>query len=53
MFGRAGGFGASLDLAALDGHNGFRIDGVNAGDWSGESVAAAGDVNGDGFDDTS
>ena len=44
-------FGASLDLASLDGTNGFRLDGVDAGDWSGYSVSDAGDVNGDGFDD--
>ena len=51
MFGRASGFGASLDLAALDGTNGFRLDGVDAYDRSGNSVASAGDVNGDGFAD--
>src|SRR6056297_345204 len=51
VFGSSGGFGASLDLSALDGSNGFRIDGVDAGDSSGLSVSGAGDVNGDGFDD--
>ena len=51
VFGRAGGFGASLDLASLDGGNGFRLDGIDAGDGSGSSVAGAGDVNGDGFGD--
>ena len=50
MFGTAAGFDASLDLAALDGANGFRVDGVNP-DYIGSSVAGAGDVNGDGFDD--
>ena len=30
---------------------GFRLDGVDPGDESGVSVASAGDVNGDGFDD--
>ena len=34
-----------------DGTNGFRLDGIDAGDFSGGSVASAGDVNGDGFDD--
>ena len=42
---------ASLNLSALNGTNGFRLDGINAVDFSGESVASAGDVNGDGFDD--
>ena len=54
VFGRdaaVGGFAAILDLSALDGSNGFRIDGVVAGDNSGTSVSAAGDVNGDGVDD--
>jgi hypothetical protein len=51
VFGRASGFGASFDLATLDGANGFRLDGVNRYDESGTSVAGAGDVNGDGFDD--
>jgi FG-GAP repeat len=31
--------------------NGFRIDGIAAGDYSGLSVSSAGDVNGDGIDD--
>ncbi|WP_301750354.1 tandem-95 repeat protein [uncultured Erythrobacter sp.] len=51
VFGMASGFGASLDLANLNGANGFRVDGINAGDQSGFSVSAAGDVNGDGLDD--
>jgi hypothetical protein len=46
-----GGFGATIDLGSLDGTTGFRIDGEAAGDLSGRSVASAGDVNGDGFDD--
>ena len=40
-----------LDLATLDGTTGFRLDGIDADDWSGRSVSSAGDVNGDGFDD--
>ncbi|PXW89873.1 FG-GAP repeat protein [Nitrosomonas sp. Nm84] len=41
----------SINLSSLDGSNGFRLDGVAAGDLSGSSVSNAGDVNGDGFDD--
>ena len=51
VFGKASGFAANLDLSSLDGHNGFTIRGVVAGDRSGFSVASAGDVNGDGFAD--
>ena len=42
---------ASMGLDALDGSNGFAITGIDGCDWSGRSVSAAGDVNGDGFDD--
>ena len=41
----------NFNLSALDGHNGFEITGEAAGDRTGYSVASAGDVNGDGFDD--
>ena len=51
VFGKPGGFAANLDLANLNGANGFRLTGVAAGDRSGTSVASAGDVNGDGYDD--
>jgi hypothetical protein len=55
VFGKAGAtFGATVNLATLNGVNGFRISGKDAGDsgeYAGESVSAAGDVNGDGFDD--
>ena len=40
-----------LDLGALDGTNGFILNGIDAGDQSGISVSSAGDVNGDGYDD--
>ena len=40
-----------LDLSALDGTNGFTLTGIDALDQSGWSVSAAGDVNGDGYDD--
>ncbi len=51
VFGKAAGFGANLNLSTLDGTNGFRIDGEANFDLSGSSVASAGDVNNDGFDD--
>ena len=51
VFGSDSGFGAALDLSALNGTNGFVINGVDASDFSGRSVSAAGDVNGDGIDD--
>lgn len=51
LFGRSSGFPANLNLATLDGSNGFKIAGAAAFDISGSSVSGAGDVNGDGFDD--
>ena len=51
MFGQASGFAANIDLSALDGTTGFKLSGVAANDYSGISVASAGDVNGDGFAD--
>ena len=51
VFGKASGFAANIDLSTLDGTTGFKLSGVAAGDFSGFSVATAGDVNGDGFAD--
>ncbi len=51
VFGKATGFAANLDLATLNGTNGFKLKGAGAEDYAGKSVASAGDVNGDGFDD--
>jgi hypothetical protein len=51
VFGKAGGFSASLNLSTLDGTTGFRLQGEAEYDFSGRSVSGAGDVNGDGFDD--
>ena len=52
VFGRntaqTGPFPVSLNLSALDGTNGFRLNGVAADDRSGRAVSSAGDVNGDG-----
>ena len=51
VFGRSGGFAADLNLSELNGVNGFTLIGMAEYDRSGMSVSAAGDVNGDGFDD--
>jgi hypothetical protein len=51
LFGKSTGFASAISLSSLNGSNGFRIDGINVGDFSGFSVSSAGDVNGDGFDD--
>ncbi|MEO1792582.1 MAG: hypothetical protein AAFR25_10205 [Cyanobacteria bacterium J06629_19] len=44
-------FPAQIDLADLDGNNGFTINEVNEGDGSGSAVSSLGDINGDGIDD--
>ncbi len=52
VFGRiGGGFPHPLSLSSLNGSNGFRLDGIDAHDFSGRSVSAAGDINGDGVAD--
>ncbi len=51
VFGRTSGFGATLELAELDGSNGFLLAGVGTSNATGWSVGGAGDVNGDGIDD--
>jgi len=50
VFGKAAGWAASLAVTALDGTNGFRLDGVNVDDWTGGG-GAMGDINGDGLED--
>ena len=47
----ADSFPAQLPLSSLDGTTGFVINGIDAGDAAGKSVAIIGDVNGDGVDD--
>jgi hypothetical protein len=47
LFGQKAGFGAAVDLTALDGTNGF----VVAGTLIGSGFGGAGDVNGDGLRD--
>jgi hypothetical protein len=51
IFGRRSGFPPILNVSTLDGTTGFAINGVANTDLSGISVAGAGDVNDDGFDD--
>ena len=57
VYGKAGGIGSDFDLSTLNGTNGFLINGpLNANDpvpnaYFGKSIASAGDINGDGFDD--
>ena len=40
-----------INLASLNGTNGFKLDGENLGDLSGCSGNIMGDINGDGYDD--
>ena len=52
VFGKASGtYSASLELSSLNGTNGFVINGIDANDYSGNSVSSAGDINNDGYDD--
>jgi hypothetical protein len=51
VFGSDQPWDPTLAVSALDGSNGFRIDGVNDADTLGQSVSGAGDINGDGIDD--
>ncbi|NKI36205.1 choice-of-anchor D domain-containing protein [Wenzhouxiangella sp. XN79A] len=55
VFGRdtaaQGDFSSPLALAGLSGSDGFRIDGEASYSFSGNRLAGAGDVNGDGIDD--
>ena len=46
-----GAFAGNIDVATLDGTNGFKMPAINAYDYAGSSVTNAGDINGDGIDD--
>ncbi len=50
IFGRTG-FRPDIELADIDGRNGFRMNGLRGGDYTGISAMLAGDLNGDGFED--
>jgi hypothetical protein len=51
LFGKAGGFNASIDAGSLNGKTGFRMEGRAGNERLGIRVSSAGDMNGDGFDD--
>jgi hypothetical protein len=51
IFGKTGSWASPLNLTALNGTMGFKIDGEVAYDASGRFVSSAGDVNGDGITD--
>ncbi|MEM1081207.1 MAG: hypothetical protein AAGH65_06455, partial [Pseudomonadota bacterium] len=51
LFGSDTGLPSPFELSTLNGSNGFVLNGEAVDDRSGRSVSAAGDVNGDGFDD--
>lgn len=51
VYGSDGGFSHPLDLSTIDASSGMLVIGVAQFDSVGTSVASAGDVNGDGFDD--
>ena len=42
---------ASINLATLNGQNGFILNGLSANDYFGRTVQTAGDINGDGYHD--
>lgn len=51
VFGKTLNTPAPTDLGALNGSNGFRLEGAGDADELGYGVASAGDVNNDGIDD--
>ena len=51
VFGKSTSFDESVDLIALDGTDGFSMQGIDKHELSGRSVSSAGDINGDGYAD--
>ncbi len=51
IYGQSGTTRGLIDLTGVLPSEGFRIQGDNAGELTGWSVASAGDINGDGLDD--
>ena len=51
VYGLTNGFSSQINVFELNGNNGFKIVGIDDGDYSGYSVSGAGDVNGDKVDD--
>ncbi len=51
VFGKKSGFISNLDVATLNGTNGFQLWGASINGAMGQSVSDAGDMNGDGFRD--
>ena len=51
IFGSKNVWSSTLVASNLNGINGFKVDGENEADISGESVSNAGDINGDGISD--
>ncbi|MEM7550504.1 MAG: T9SS type A sorting domain-containing protein [Bacteroidota bacterium] len=51
VYGNQSGFSPELQLSSLGSSSGLTINGINANDLSGISLAGAGDFNGDGLND--
>ncbi|WP_109795047.1 FG-GAP repeat protein, partial [Minwuia thermotolerans] len=53
VFGDANGLGQDIDLAGLDGTNGFKVTAGSSASFDSfaQNIAGGGDFNGDGFDD--
>ena len=49
VFGKASGFAPTVNLDALNGNDGFTLEGIGLDDETGYSVSTAGDINGDGY----